>query len=128
MARISLEDLGRIKRRELSKMVQHGGEYRARITVHMGTCGIAAGARDVMSSFRNLIARNHVRDVMLTVSGCAGLCAKEPMITVEMTDVPPIKYVDLDSDKARKIFDEHVIQGRPVERYALARGSESTAM
>ena len=127
MARISVQDLAKIKARELSRMILSGGEYRAKITVHMGTCGIAAGAREIMSSFRDLIGRRQIDDIILTSSGCAGLCAKEPMITVEVSDQPPVKYVRLDRKKAERIFDEHVIQGRPVEPYALACGSEITA-
>jgi NADP-reducing hydrogenase subunit HndB len=125
--KISIEDLKKIKERERGKMVLREGEYRAKITVHMGTCGIAAGARDVMSEFRDAIAARGITDVILTNSGCAGLCAKEPMITVELTDQPPVKYVLLDREKAKRIFDEHVMGGKPVEDYALARGSETTA-
>ncbi len=127
MPKISIEDLKKIKERERGKMVLRDGHYRAKITVHMGTCGIAAGARDVMAEFRNSIAARGITDIILTNSGCAGLCAKEPMVTVEVTDQPPVKYVSLDSEKAKRIFDEHVMGGKPVEDYALARGSETTA-
>jgi NADP-reducing hydrogenase subunit HndB len=108
-------------------MVLREGEFRAKITVHMGTCGIAAGARDIMGLFRQEIAKREMIDVMLTNSGCAGLCAKEPMITVELIEQAPVKYVLLDKEKALRIFEEHVIGGTPVEDYALAMGSETMA-
>lgn len=127
MAKISIEDLKRIKERERSRMVLRDGHYRAKITVHMGTCGIAAGARDVMVTFRDLIASRGLDDIILTNSGCAGLCAKEPMATVEIVDSSPVKYVDLDAEKAKRVFEEHVLGGKPVEKFALARGSETTA-
>lgn len=127
MPKLSIDDLKKIKERERGKMVLRDGEHRAKITVHMGTCGIAAGARDIMVLFRELIAEKNVDDVILTNSGCAGLCAKEPMVTVELTEQPPVKYVSLNKEKARKIFDEHVLGGNVVEDYALARGSETTA-
>jgi len=127
LAKISIEDLKRIKERERSKMVLREGDFRAKITVHMGTCGIAAGARDVMTTFRDLLAQRNMTDVMLTNSGCAGLCAKEPMITVEVVDQAPVKYVRIDREKALRIFDEHVVGGNPVEDYALAKGSETQA-
>lgn len=127
MAKISIEDLKKIKESQRSKMVLREGVYRAKITVHMGTCGIAAGARDIMSTFRDLVAQRGLTDVILTNSGCAGLCAKEPMATVELADQPPVKYVLLDRDKAIRIFEEHVVGGKAVEDYALARGSETTA-
>jgi NADP-reducing hydrogenase subunit HndB len=93
----------------------------------MGTCGIAAGARDIMTTFRDLLAQRDMTDVMLTNSGCAGLCAKEPMITVEVVDQAPVKYILVDKEKALRIFEEHVVGGNPVEDYALARGSETQA-
>ncbi|MBI5251517.1 MAG: (2Fe-2S) ferredoxin domain-containing protein [Desulfomonile tiedjei] len=127
MAKISIQDLKKIKERERGKMVLRDGQYRAKITVHMGTCGIAAGARDVMGVFRDLIAQKELDDVILTNSGCAGLCAKEPMITVELADQSPVKYIKVDKSKAARIFEEHVIGGKAVEDYALARGSETTA-
>ncbi len=127
MPKISIEDLKKIKERERGKMVLREGEYRAKITVHMGTCGIAAGARDVMTEFRDAIAAGGITDVILTNSGCAGLCAKEPMITVEVKDQSPVKYVLLNREKAKRIFEEHVMGGKPVEDYAIARGSETTA-
>lgn len=127
MAKISIEDLKKIKERERGKMVLREGHYRAKITVHMGTCGIAAGARDVMGVFRDLIAKKDLADVILTNSGCAGLCAKEPMITVEIVDQSPVKYVLVNKEKAARIFDEHVLGGKAVEDFALGRGSETTA-
>lgn len=127
MPKISIEDLKKIKERERSKMVLREGSFRAKVTVHMGTCGIAAGARDVMTALRDVIAKRDVLDVMLTNSGCAGLCAKEPMITVELADQPPVKYILVNKEKALRIFDEHVMGGQAVEDYALARGSETTA-
>jgi NADP-reducing hydrogenase subunit HndB len=127
VAKISIEDLKKIKDREKSRMVLRDGHYRAKITVHMGTCGIAAGARDVMVTLRNLIASRGLDDIILTNSGCAGLCAKEPMMTVEIADSSPVKYILLDKEKTERIFEEHVLGGKPVEKFALARGSETTA-
>ncbi len=127
MPKISVQDLKKIKERERSRMVLREGEFRAKITVHMGTCGIAAGARDIMGVFRDEIAKREITDVMLTNSGCAGLCAKEPMITVEVVEQAPVKYIKLTKDKALRVFEEHVLGGTPVEDYALAMGSETMA-
>lgn len=127
MAKISIQDLKKIKEKEKTRMFLREGAFRAKITVHMGTCGIAAGARDVMTALRDTIAERELTDVILTNSGCAGLCAKEPMMTVEVADQPPVKYVLLNKEKALRIFEEHVIAGKAVEDYALARGSETVA-
>jgi NADP-reducing hydrogenase subunit HndB len=125
--RISIDDLKRIKEEQTGKMILRGGQFRAKVTVHMGTCGIAAGAREVMNVFRENIAAREIQDVILTNSGCAGLCAKEPMITVEVVNSAPVKYILVDKEKARKIFEEHVLGGKVVEDYALAIGSETMA-
>ncbi len=127
MAKISIQDLKQIKEKQRAKMVLREGQHRAKITVHMGTCGIAAGAREIMTLYRDIIGNRGLDDIILTNSGCAGLCVKEPMITVEVLGEAPVKYVLLDREKARKIFDEHVMGGKIVEDYALAVGSETTA-
>lgn len=127
MPKISIEDLKRIKDQERSKMVLREGKFRAKVTVHMGTCGIAAGARDIMGVFRDKIAESGATDIMLTNSGCAGLCAKEPMVTVELSDQAPVKYGLLTKEKALRIFNEHVMAGKVVEDIALAMGSETLA-
>ncbi len=100
------------------------GAGRAKITVHMGTCGIAAGARKIMNTLMDEIEKNKYDDIILTNSGCAGLCSKEPMVTVEVKDQAPVKYVDLTPDKIRRILEEHAIGGKIVQEYALAAGSE----
>jgi NADP-reducing hydrogenase subunit HndB len=90
----------------------------------MGTCGIDAGARKIMNTLMDEIEKNKYDDIILTNSGCAGLCSKEPMATVEVKDQTPVKYVDLTPDKIRRILEEHVIGGKIVQEYALAAGSE----
>jgi NADP-reducing hydrogenase subunit HndB len=124
MAKIKPEDLGRIRERMARTMSLRDGDARAKITVHMGTCGIAAGARKVMSTMLALVEQADSKDIILTTSGCAGLCSREPMMTVELKGQTPVKYVDLDEEKTKKIFSEHVLSGKIVEQYALAIGSE----
>ena len=124
MAKIKPEDLGKIREKMARTMSVRDGEARARITVHMGTCGIAAGARKVMSTMLALVEQENAEDIVLTTSGCAGLCSREPMMTIELKGEAPVKYVDLDEDKTKKIFSEHVLAGAVVEEYALAIGSE----
>jgi NADP-reducing hydrogenase subunit HndB len=126
MAKLTLDDLKRIKEESKAATTLREGGQRAKITVHMGTCGIASGARAVMSAFMDELAKRQITDVIVTTSGCAGLCSREPMATVELLGEAPVKYVDLDDGKTREILVEHVIGGRLVEKYALAVGSETT--
>jgi NADP-reducing hydrogenase subunit HndB len=126
MPKLTLDDLKRIKEESKTATTLREGGQRVKITVHMGTCGIASGARAVMSAFMDEIAKRQVQDVIITTSGCAGLCSREPMATVELLGEAPVKYVDLDDAKTREILVEHVIGGKMVEKYALAVGSETT--
>lgn len=124
MAKITPDDLDRISEEVKSILHLRKGAARSRILVHMGTCGIAAGARPVMNTLMEEIARKNIEDVALTTSSCAGLCSREPMITVEMKDEPPVKYVDLTPKKVKEILDKHVVGGQIVAEYALSLGSE----
>ena len=126
MAKLKVEDLKRIKDSMAGTVNLRSGDYRVKITVHMGTCGIAAGARSIMNKFLEKLEESGATDVILTSSGCAGLCNHEPMITIEAKESAPVKYVNLDPDKASKIFDEHVMKNNPVPEYALSVGSETT--
>jgi NADP-reducing hydrogenase subunit HndB len=124
MPKIKPEDLDKIGEKIKRTIHLREGVARARIIVHMGTCGIAAGARPVMSALLEEVEKRNLKDVIVTISSCAGLCSREPMITVELQDEPPVKYVDLNPEKAKKIFDKHVLGGEIVTEFALASGSE----
>ena len=125
MPKITIDDLDKIKRRvESIQRLREGGPYKAKIVVHMGTCGIAAGARKVLSALLKAIEEKNIKDVMVTTSGCAGLCSSEPMMTVEIQGETPVKYIKLDEEKVNRILEEHILGGRPVKEYALAIGSE----
>jgi NADP-reducing hydrogenase subunit HndB len=126
MARLKIEDLQKIKEKHQADFTLREGGNRAKVTVHMGTCGIAAGARTVMTALMDEISKANVTDVIVTTSGCAGLCAREPLATVEIMNQPPVRYCDLNEQKIREIFQEHVMGGKPIEKYALVTGCETT--
>ncbi len=124
MPKLKPEDLKKISERMRATTILREGAGRVKITVHMGTCGIAAGAREIMSTFLSQLEEANAKDVILTTSGCAGLCSREPMATIELKDEAPVKYVELTEEKVKKIFSEHAMSGRMVSEYALAIGSE----
>jgi NADP-reducing hydrogenase subunit HndB len=125
MARLTIEDLKKIKEDHKAMLTLREGGYRAKVTVHMGTCGIAAGARKVMEALLDEISANKMTDIIVATSGCAGLCSKEPMATVEIINEAPVKYVLLNEEKMRKIFKEHILNGQIVQDSALVMGSET---
>jgi NADP-reducing hydrogenase subunit HndB len=124
MAKLTIADLKKIKE-QYHQGLREGG-FRVKITVHMGTCGIAAGARAIMNTVMEEMARANIKDVAVTTSGCAGLCSQEPMATIELAGEPPVRYIALTEDKMRKVFSEHVQGGKPVKEYALVAGHETT--
>lgn len=124
MKKLKPEDLGKIAQKMKKVMNLREGAGKAKIIVHMGTCGIAAGARAVMTALVEESDKRNLEDVLLTISSCAGFCSKEPMITVELQGQAPVKYVDLTADKAIEILEKHVLGGEIVKEYALAAGSE----
>jgi len=124
MAKLRPEDLEKISQRMRKMTILREGTGQAKVTVHMGTCGIAAGARKIMAAILALVEEKNTRDVIVTSSGCAGLCSREPMMTVELKGKAPVKYVDLTEKKVQEIFAQHVMKGNIVVKYALAMGSE----
>jgi NADP-reducing hydrogenase subunit HndB len=124
MAKLKIEDLKKIKERVHAETALRDGERRAKVTVHMGTCGIASGARDVMDSLMKAIEEAAVTDVVVTTSGCMGLCSREPLVTVEVIGQEPIKYEYMNANKMRQVFKKHVLEGEIQTPFVLARGAE----
>ena len=126
MGKLRPDDLDNIAKSMRKAMSLREGAGRAKITVHMGTCGIAAGARKIMGVVMRSVDESGAEDVIVTTSGCAGLCSMEPMMTVELAGEAPVKYVDLTEEKVKEIFSGHIAGGSIVADYALAIGSERT--
>ena len=124
MGKITIEDLNKISQQVKDTISLRQGIGRCRVVVHMGTCGIAAGARTVMTVLIKELESRDLHDIILTTSSCAGLCSREPMVTVEVKDQPPVKYVNLTPDKAKEILEKHVVGGEIVNEYALSVGNE----
>ncbi|HUT07836.1 MAG TPA: (2Fe-2S) ferredoxin domain-containing protein [Candidatus Latescibacteria bacterium] len=123
--KLRIQDLAKIREKTKSLMTIREGQGRARVTVHMGTCGIAAGAREIMDTLLDEISKAKVQDVIVTTSGCAGLCNAEPMATIELKNQPPVKYGDLTPEKMKKIFVQHILGGQMVADLVLGVGSET---
>ncbi len=125
MAKITIEDLKKIKERVHAETALRDGHLRVKVTVHMGTCGIASGAKEVMDSLLREIEEAGVSDVSVTTSGCMGLCSREPLVTVEILNQDPIKYEYMNSNKMRQVFKRHILEGEIQNPFVLARGAET---
>ncbi len=96
------------------------GAKEIKVTVHMGTCGIAAGARDVVVNFISEIADAKLDNVTIHQAGCAGLCEMEPMATVQFADGNVYHYGLLENRaKVHEIVKSHLVEGEPVSAYLI---------
>ena len=121
MAKIkSIDDLRRIRDDSQSTMeLRADGKFSTRVTVHMGTCGIAAGARAVMAALLEEIERRGLKGIAVSQSGCLGLCDAEPMATVATAQDGAVRYGHLNPAKMREIIEKHIVNGQPVKEYIL---------
>ena len=121
---MTIQELHKIKETYIDERKREIEEGVITVDVHMGTCGIAAGARGVFAALQGEIERLGVENVKLRVTGCAGLCSMEPMITVHLPGQTPVKYGKLDAAKTREIFYSHILGGHPKAEYAIGQGLE----
>ena len=121
MAKLSIDDLKKIKEETAKSTSVRDGEANIKITVHMGTCGIAAGARAVMNALMEEMAEADRSDIRVVTSGCMGMCSSEPNVTIESTEAEPIVYQKMDSNKMRQVFKRHVMLGEIQSDFALAK-------
>ena len=115
----SLEDLQRLRAEALEKRQAKSTAGRVRVTVFMGTCGIAAGARDTMRTILEVIEAEKLEGILVRQTGCIGQCAWEPLVEVAIADGPPVRYGRVTRERAQRIMHEHVAGGAPVAEYAI---------
>ncbi len=121
MPKLTIDDLKKIKEKTLRDISLREGEAKVKITVHMGTCGIAAGAREVMDALLQELAESGRKDIRVMASGCMGMCSSEPNVTVEEEGKDPVVYQHMDAMKMRQVFKRHVLLGEVQTDFALAR-------
>jgi len=115
----SLEELKRVREETLEKKKMKAAPGNVQVIVAMGTCGIAAGARDTMKSILNYIETQNVSGVTVTQTGCMGMCEQEPIVQVLVGDQTKVVYGKVDAQVAEQIMKQHVQNGTPVKDYIL---------
>ena len=116
----SLEDLKKLREAALEKRAVKTASGQAQVTVAMGTCGIAAGARDTMKAILDTIEAENLSGIVVSQTGCIGLCEKEPIVQVTIGDQTKVTYGKVNADVARRIMKEHVTGGNPVKEYIVS--------
>lgn len=115
----SLDDLRKIREEALEKRKLKTESGQTQIIVGMGTCGIAAGAREAMKTILETIQKDNLEGVVVTQTGCIGLCEKEPIVQVVVGDQPKITYGKVSPDVARQIVVDHVEHGVIVTNHVI---------
>ncbi len=118
----SLEELMAI-RQKASKQVdlRKEREEGIRVVVGMATCGIAAGARPVLNAFLAEVEKRQVKDVIVTQTGCIGMCRLEPIVEVYMPGEDKVTYIKMNEEKVARVVAEHIINKRPVSEYTIGQ-------
>jgi NADP-reducing hydrogenase subunit HndB len=111
----TLEDLKRIREEAIQKRNAKTTEGQVQVIVGMGTCGIAAGARDAMKAILDVIEKDNLSGILVTQTGCIGICEKEPIVQVAVGDKPKVVYGKVSPEVAVKIMKEHVEGGNVVQ-------------
>lgn len=98
-----------------------GGEKTIELIVGMGTCGLAAGAKETLNAFVNELNSKDIRDVVIRQTGCMGFCHAEPTVEIKMEGMPDIIYGKVDAETARKIVHTHILEKKLVDGHVFDR-------
>ena len=115
----SIEELRAIRERRKGDVVSRSEKGVPTVNVHMGTCGIAAGAREVLTAIMDEIKARGLENIHVVQSGCPGMCINEPMLTVTIPGETPYIYIKVDPDKGKNIIFRHIINNQPVQDWLL---------
>ena len=116
----SLEELAALRERmKNSVAMRQDNSNTTRVVVGMATCGIAAGARPVLTAFVEEVNRRGLQDVTVTQAGCIGMCKLEPIVEVFQPGKEKVTYVKMPPDKVARIVSEHLVNGTPVAEYTV---------
>ena len=116
----SLAELAAIREKMKDKIVLREGSNTTRIVVGMATCGIAAGARPVLNAFVDGVNKEGLgSDVVVSQTGCIGICQYEPVVEVYKAGEEKVTYVKMTVDKVEKVLKEHIKGGKVVNEYTI---------
>ncbi len=123
MAKVkSLDELMKIKENAVKNIQMRDSDKRGKIVVAMGTCGIAAGAKETLQAIVGELDKQNIDDVSVVQSGCMGLCDVEPTIEVVMEGQDPIIYGHVSPEQVERIVEQHVQNGKVVSDLMVRKG------
>ena len=116
----TLEELRKIREKAKQEMSMRNTSQRIKVVVGMGTSGIAMGAREVMKTFLDEVAKRQITDVIVTQTGEKGLSSMEPVVDIIEEGKAKITYGYMDPEKVRKVVVEHIVNGNVVSDYVVS--------
>lgn len=118
MGALTLEALRKLREEKRQALSQRdAGEGSIEVIIGMGTCGIAAGAKETFSAMVDEISRLRLDNVVVKQTGCMGLCASEPSVEVAVPGMPGVVYGKVDAAIGRRIVNSHIVKGELVGEY-----------
>jgi NADP-reducing hydrogenase subunit HndB len=115
----SLEDLQRLREEVIEAKKRKASLGKVELIVSLGSCGIAAGALDVLHAIEKQVKTDHLTDVLVSQTGCVGLCRHEPILEVVIGDQPRVTYGRVTPETVRRIIREHILEGKVVEEFVI---------
>jgi (2Fe-2S) ferredoxin len=115
----SLEDLQKFREQIIEEKRRKASAGQVELIVSLGSCGIAAGALDVLEAVKKQVKADHLDGALVSETGCIGLCHHEPILEVVVGDQPKVTYGRVTVDAVKRIVREHVVDGKVVEDYAI---------
>lgn len=121
----SLEELAALREKMRGTVsLRHDHADCTRVVVGMATCGIAAGARPVLAEFVDQVNKRGLKDIMVTQTGCIGMCRLEPIVEVFVPGKEKVTYAKVTPEKVARIVAEHLVNGHPVTEYTVGAYTE----
>lgn len=121
----SLAELEEIRNKTLDNvLLRKEGADAIKVVVGMATCGIAAGAREVVGAFMEEIAKRNLSDVTIAQMGCIGVCRLEPIVEVTIPGEEKVTYVKMTPEKVKKVVGEHLVNKQVVTEYTIGAAQE----
>lgn len=115
----TIQELEEIRSRTLDKISIRKERKGTRIVIGMATCGIAAGARPVLLSFMEEVNKRGLQDIIVSQTGCIGVCEYEPIAEVYKPGEEKVTYVRMTPEKVARVVAEHIVNGRVVSEYTI---------
>ena len=117
----SLAELAAIREKMKDKVILREGSGEIRVVVGMATCGIAAGARPVVSAFVEGVSKEGLNEkVTVSQTGCIGVCQYEPVVEIFEAGKDKVTYVKMTPEKAAEVIEKHLKGGNVVQEYTIS--------